>query len=354
MKKLLILSKYGNMGPSSRYRYYMYIPLLEKEGWEIRVAPLLNDNYISFLYGKTKLPFFEIISSYIQRCIILFKKNQYNIIWVEQEAFPWTPSFFEKFLLKSNSKTKIVADYDDAFFHRYDQHKNILVRKLLGNKIDNVMKHANLVLAGNEYLGNRAKKNNPNNVHIFPTVVNTEKFVPLEIKKTKGFNIGWIGSPATSRYLLSIEEALKSVSVDSEVSISFVGAGNIKFSTFTFNSIIWSEESELEEINKFDVGIMPLLDSPWEKGKCGFKLIQYMACGIPVIGSPVGVNNIIIKHGENGFKAKTNKDWIKYLNIMKKDQNLRKEMGKIGRQFILENYSLKKNSEKLIKILKSV
>lgn len=350
--RILILPRYEINGPSSRYRFFQYLPYLKEQGWEITIRPLLGANYIKHLYEKAPFPLVEIVLGYFKRIFLLLHKRKYDIIWVEQEALPWLPPFLEKLLIKS--KTKLVADYDDAVFHRYDLHRFFLIRYLLGKKIDMVMSTANLVLAGNEYLSDRAKENNSQSIEIFPTVVDTDKFVSKGSSEKNYFTIGWIGSPSTKKYLFMIEEALKEIYNIGNVKITLVGVGDLKFKDFPTDNIDWNEQTEVEEISKFDVGIMPLVGGPFERGKCGLKLIQYLSCGVPVIGSPVGVNNQIIQHGINGFKADTLKDWIKYLRIMKEDSELRKKMGVEGRKFIIQNYSLKHNSRKLISLLESM
>ena len=242
---------------------------------------------------------------------------------------------------------KIVADYDDAFFHRYDQNNSFLIRNLLKNKIDSVMEYADMVLAGNNYLLERAKLSN-RNVKLFPTVVDINKFKNSNPIKDDVFTIGWIGSPGTANYLKIIEDALKEVSLDKDIKINLIGANKIKINSVSINYIKWDENTEVEEISKFDVGIMPLPDNSWERGKCGFKLIQYLSCNLPVIGSPVGVNREIIINGVNGFQANSTDEWIKYIRLLKDDKELMLKMGKNGRRFVEEKYSLQRNVVKLI------
>ncbi|MGD8778210.1 MAG: glycosyltransferase family 4 protein [Ignavibacteria bacterium] len=346
--KILILPRYDFSGASSRYRLYQYIPFLSEQGHEVFVKPLLGEDYIKYLYNnKMSLPFAEIIKGYFQRIFILLNKNKYDIIWLQQEAFPWIPSWFEKFFWES--KPKLVTDYDDAFFHRYDDHKSQFVRSILGKKIDSIMSYADLILAGNEYLAERAKKNNKEkNIKIFPTVVDINKFKFIENKKDSIFTIGWIGTPSTEKYIYEIEDVIKEISKDRDVKFVLLGANNINIESSILEIKKWEESTEIVEISKFDVGVMPLPDNPWERGKCGFKLIQYLACGIPVIGSPVGVNSKIIVDGENGFQAKNSFEWINYIKTLKNDPSLRKKMSIAGRKLVEEKYSLQNNSLKLI------
>ena len=145
------------------------------------------------------------------------------------------------------------------------------------------------------------------------------------------FTIGWIGSPGTSKYLMLIEDVLKELSIDKDFRINLIGAHKININGVNINYIKWDENTEVEEISKFDVGIMPLPDNPWERGKCGFKLIQYSSCNIPVIGSSIGVNKDIIINGVNGFQANSTDEWIKYIRLFKQDKKLSLKMGYNGR-----------------------
>jgi glycosyltransferase involved in cell wall biosynthesis len=349
--KILILPRYEPQAASSRYRFYQYIPYLNAQGWDVTVKPLLRNNYIKYLYDKTPLPVSEIVQGYFNRIIQLLNKKNFDLIWLQQELLPWIPSVIENILV--SGKSKIVADYDDAFFHRYDQNKFFFVRSLLKNKIDSVMEYADMVLAGNNYLLERAKLSS-GNVKLFPTVVDIIKFNNSNPIKDEVFTIGWIGSPGTAKYLKIIEDALREVSSDKNIRINLIGADKFEINGVHINHIKWDENTEVEEISKFDVGIMPLPDNPWERGKCGFKLIQYLACNLPVIGSPVGVNREIIINGVNGFQANSKDEWIKYIRILKDDKELTLKMGKNGRRFVEEKYSLQGNVVKLINHFKEL
>lgn len=350
--RILVLTRYDYDGSSSRYRFFQYLQVLENQQWNYEIKPLLSNNYIKYLYKNSSFPLLEIIFGYIKRFFLLLRKNEFDLIWLEQEAFPWIPSIIEiPFLV---GKTKLIVDYDDAIFHRYDMHKNLIIRLFLKKKINVVMNKADIVLAGNDYLADRARKSKAKRIEFFPTVVDTEKFRKLTVQKDDVFTIGWLGSPSTAKYLYMIEDVFVELSKEEDIKINFVGCGNINFSSFNYYIIDWKEEKEVEELAKFDVGIMPLFDGPFERGKCGFKLIQYLACEIPVVGSPVGINDKIIQHGINGFKANTKIEWIEYVKILKNDPELRNRMGKAGRKMVEENYSLKVNSIKLIEFMNSM
>lgn len=346
--KILVLTRYSKLGASSRFRFYQYFPYLESKECELTVKPLLQDNYIKYLYEKTSVPYIEIINSYFNRAAVLLQKKKYDLIWLQQETFPWFPSWFERILVRSN--IPIVVDYDDAFFHRYDMNNSRFVRLVLGKKIDSVMNYANVVVAGNNYLAERASKSGCKDVRILPTVVDINKYPVVEQSEKECFTIGWIGSPHTAKYLELIKDPLKDISLANNVKIVLIGAGQFSLNDINIERIDWKENSESEEIQKFDVGIMPLLDSPWERGKCGFKLIQYMASQKPVIASPVGVNKDIVQNNLNGFLANNSEEWVEYFKVFKNDFVLRKKMGLAGRKIVEEKYSLQVTAPELFNI----
>lgn len=348
--KILLLSRYENLGPSSRYRFYQYLPYLRKEGIEIIVAPLFNNNYIKDLYAGRNKNLLKILKAYAKRIINLHYANNFDLIWIEKETLPWLPAWIEFNL--GLKRTSYIVDYDDAIFHKYDQNHFKLIRWVLGQKIDRIMQYATFILVGNEYLLERAKKAGAKKIKVLPTVIDLKKYPITLFNNNDIFTIGWIGSPITSHYLKLIIPALEEVCKNNTARLVLIGAKRGDLPTnMPVKYVSWSEETEIKEIQKFDVGIMPLPDNAWERGKCGIKLIQYMACGKPIIGSPVGVNCEIIKHGINGFLAKNISDWKKYLLVLKKSKILRKKMGKCGRKIVEKKYCLQVTAPKLYKIL---
>ncbi len=333
--KLLALTKYDHYGPSSRLRLFQYIPYLKNRGISIRVEPLFNSTYLHELFSTGKRPLPSILFGYTKRCLTLLKLGQYDLVWIEKELFPWIP-LLEKVLLSILKKPYIV-DYDDAVFHMYDTHTSRLVRFLLGNKIHAVMRNASIVTAGNAYLAQYARNVDAGHVEVIPTVVDMLRYRAAACPPKKTFTIGWIGTPITEKYVEIIKPALAALAQQTDVRIALVGASQNALSGLKREILPWSERTEVATIQSFDVGIMPLLDSPFEQGKCGYKLIQYMACGVPVIASPVGVNQNIVEHGINGFLAGNINEWIEYLELLRADKSVRNKLGKNAR-FKVENY----------------
>ncbi|MCT7486381.1 glycosyltransferase family 4 protein [Aliarcobacter cryaerophilus] len=243
---------------------------------------------------------------------------------------------------------KYIVDYDDAIFHQYDNSNNKIIKLFLSNKIAKVMKYSSLVVAGTYAIKAGAKAT------VVPTVIDLDKYdkVIVNQKDNKEVVIGWIGSPSTSKYLSFLEDVFLELSKKYNIKVHIIGASVSPFKIYKPNLIKWSEETEIEEIKKFDIGIMPLLDSPWERGKCGFKLIQYMGCSLPVVGSPVGVNSEIIDHDNNGFLATTIEEWKDGLEVLIGDKDLRKEYGKEGRDKVEKYYSRNAVKNNLLELYK--
>ena len=337
------------MGASSRYRAYQYVPFLREQGCDITIAPLLDDAYVRRRYFGGHISFSNVVRAYTQRVLKLLRAKQYDLIWLEYEAFPWIPSILESLLF--SSRVPYVVDYDDAVFHRYDQHSSGVVRRLLGKKIDRVMRRSSLVIAGNEYIAQRAYEVGASRVEILPTVVDLNRYSHAPSSDDEIYTIGWIGSPMTSHYLKIIQPALEEISRIEMVKVVAVGAGVLELNHVPLEIRPWSEITEVQEIQKLLVGIMPLPDSPWERGKCGLKLIQYMACGKPVVASPVGVNTQIVEHGVNGFLASSQQDWVNALATLGENETLRHQMGMAGRKKVETHYCLQVTTPKLLQLL---
>ena len=341
--KVLFLTKYDLMGASSRLRTYQYLPYLAQSGIEGEVVPFFPDRYLQRLYsGRGDLQ--SVLWAFVRRATALLAAKKYDLVWLEKEAFPWAPYLLERLFL---GQVPYAVDYDDAVYHRYDQHRNGVVRGLLATKIDKIMSAAAMVTAGNEYLAEKARSAGARRVEIVPTVVDMSRYPVAQPRLREPFTIGWIGSPSTRKYLESVRPALAALCGGGRGRVVLVGAGVVDWPEIPVESRPWSEATEVKEISRFDVGIMPLVDAPWERGKCGYKLIQYMACGVPVVGSPVGVNRKLIVEGVNGFQASAGDEWIGALTRLREDPEGARAMGRAGREMVEEFYSLQASAPRV-------
>ncbi|SEG44047.1 Glycosyltransferase involved in cell wall bisynthesis [Algoriphagus boritolerans DSM 17298 = JCM 18970] len=334
------------MGASSRLRTYQFLPLWKEAGYEVTLSPFFNDAYLNAVYAHRKPNILNVVGCYFRRLGVLLTAFRYELIWIEKEAFPFLPSYAEWILEKSGKG--YVVDYDDAVFHNYDQSPNWLVRTWMGDKIDWVMRHSRMVFAGNTYLQDRAILAGAKSVTLLPTVIQPTRYrKKAHAQDSKPVTIGWIGSPTTLKYLLKLKPLFKRLAEKFEIEVLIVNAEPAKPVDFDFPTkwISWSEAGEVEAILMMDIGIMPLPDNKWERGKCAYKLIQYMACGLPVVASPVGMNVEVVSHGKNGFLARDRKEWEYYLGELIQDSSLRKQLGDEGFELVQQRYTISRNFE---------
>jgi len=278
--KVLLLSRYGPLGASSRLRFFGYLPYFRSHGAEVRIQSLLSDTYLRALYNGASC-WGEVFKGYIGRVWVLLNARRFDVVIIEKELFPYLPPFAERFLRLL--RVPYVVDYDDALFHKYDCHSSPCVRRLLGRKIDVVMRLAGCVTVGNEYLAERARRAGARRVEVIPTVVDSNRYHPIQKSEGAELIVGWIGTPQTSRYLAPLIPLFHSLRQRMPVRFVAVGASQNDFEGSAVEAWPWSEDTEVKSLQQFDIGIMPLDDSPWEKGKCGYKLIQSMATGVPVL-----------------------------------------------------------------------
>ena len=353
--KILFLPKHEYMGASSRYRTLQYLPYIEENNMDFDVSPLFSDEYLKFKYkhGKeNKIITFKRILNRIQT--ILFKASTYDVLVIEKELIPYFPAILEWYL--KLKKIPYIVDYDDAVWHNYDLHRKSIVKFLFKNKIRYVIKNAQCIVTGSEYIVDYAKYANARNIVKIPTVIDLEKYICTDIENKDKFIVGWIGSPSSSKYILELNTVLKEFTDKYNATVHLVGFDKKLSSQLLFNNKIidWTEESEVKEINYFDVGIMPLPDTPFERGKCGFKLIQYMGCKKPVIATPVGENKIIVESNINGFLANNDKEWLIALEKLYKSKELCRSMGENAYIKINNFYSLDIVKNKYINTIKEI
>lgn len=350
--RILALTRYERLGSSSRVRFYQYFSYLRSHDVDLTNAPFFNDDYVRSLYVGLRTSPKEILRSYLKRLSVLLQSSSFDLLWVEKELLPWFPFGIENLFKTTN--VPYVVDYDDAVFHRYDMHPLAIVRILLGSKIDNVMKNAAMVITGNEYLAERALKVGAKKVENLPSVVDVSQYAFKQHEPGSSFKIGWIGSPVTAPYLTLISDAIRKLHQETDIHLVLIGAGKTNpFPDVPTSMVQWSEESELLIGKNFDVGIMPLVDGPFERGKCGYKLVQYMAGGLPIIASPVGINRQIVEPNVNGYLAETTEEWLLALRELINNVHKREAFGHAGRQKAEQMYNLQVTAPKLLNLLSS-
>lgn len=342
-------------GPASRYRVYQYIDFLQSQGVNCTVVPAISTNLFKKLYYSDnfmdKFCYFSV--SLLNRFKDLFKIKNYDIVFMQREIIPYLfPPVLEKIIARLNGR--LVFDFDDAIF--LPPKKQGLLYKLTSsqNKVSEIIKVSQYVVTGNNFLKEYALTYNKN-VEVIPTSIDTERY-SLKQKKdvSDKVTIGWIGTPSNLSYLYSLTNVLQNLSRRYKIVVKIIGGKGARIESVDIISCKWRYETEVEDIQSFDIGIMPLLNNEWSKGKCGTKILQYLSVGVPVVCSPVGVNKEIIKDGINGFLANSDEEWVEKLSRLIKDEKLRHRFRENGRRIVEEQYSINANAPKLKSVLEKV
>lgn len=356
--KIIFFTKYTYAGPSSRYRSFQYFSWFKHQGIEIINKPFFTTEYIEALYGNGKRSLLGIIPRFIQRFFQVLFLKEYDIIFIEYELFPYTPLWIEKLLLKG--KKNIIFDYDDAIFHNYDRPGNTLVNWLCEGKIFKLVPLAKAVITGSPYLSQKLGPYAAQTVEI-PTSIEFARYEQalqkIERKDNKTFRIGWIGSKTTSPNILLIKQVLLKLQTRFDIELVLIGFDKQLLPLLNgvnFSSLPWDEKTEIELIQSFDVGIMPLATNDFNNGKCGFKLIQYMACGVPTISTPLEANIKIDQEAGNLF-ASTDEEWEACcINILNNSAYFKNTVGKKNKEIIRDHYSVEANWIKYVDLFKAV
>jgi glycosyltransferase involved in cell wall biosynthesis len=353
--RLLALSPVPPEGAGCRFRVMQYVPALERAGFVVTVAPFFDTAFFRLVYrpGHYAAKVRALVRQSVERLRLLTARSQYDAYLVYREAYPFGPALFETLLARMPGRP-LVYDFDDAIFLNNSSEANRFTSALkYPQKVAAIIRRSALVLAGNQYLADYARAYNPA-VTVLPTCVDTTVFVPPPAPPTAGATpvVGWIGTPTTAAYLKSIASPLASVAKTHPFVLRVSGAGDeIQLDGVNTANAPWRLEREVELFNTCDVGVYPLPDDEWARGKCGFKAIQFMSCGVPVVAAAVGVNREIIQDGVNGFLASSDDEWVAKVGCLLENPELRRRLGAAGRRTIEERYSLSVNAPMLASML---
>ncbi len=353
-KILFIVLHRKDRSPGQRFRHEQYISYLEENGFSCIISALLDEKSDEIFYSK---------GNFIKKILILIKtisirRNDFkkakdvDAIFIYREAISiWSVHFEKKF---KKEKKKIIFDFDDSVWLKNVSNENKHFSWIKNAaKTSKIIALSDVVIAGNPYLANYALEYNKN-VSIFPTTIDTEEYQREKNTKSEKIIIGWSGSITTIQHFNFAVPILKKIQQKFNNSVIFkvIGDGNFFNQELNIKGIAWDKKTEISELSTFDIGIMPLPDSEWTKGKCGLKGLQYMALEIPTIMSPVGVNTEIINDGENGFLASNEDEWVEKLSLLIENHDLREKLGKAGRKTVEEKYSVKANYQKYLDLFK--
>jgi glycosyltransferase involved in cell wall biosynthesis len=352
--KFLVLF-YPNRSPGQVYRLEAYLKYLPRKAYDYDWI-INREDEPAFYKGGISQKLMLFIKCSTKRFFRLIKGNYDNVI-MNREAFPLGTIFFE-FLVKKILRKKIIYDFDDAIWLPVisDGNKKFAFLKSY-SKFSKIIKLSDVVIAGNEYLADYARQFN-SNVHIIPSCIDLDLNIPNRQKQNENDKIciGWSGSETTLAHLLLIKDVLVSIQkkYGDQVYFKVISSRNdFEIPGVNIKSVKWQKETEAEELDEFDIGIMPLPDNDWSKGKCSMKGIQYMGLAIPAVMSNIGMNKEVIEHNINGMLADTESDWIQALSSLIENEEMRRKLGDAGRQTVEKKYSIQAWKDKWLELVTS-
>jgi glycosyltransferase involved in cell wall biosynthesis len=379
MKVLFLFPYPSGTAASQRFRFEQYLDFLREEGVEYTLVPFLDEATWKILYkpGNTLQKAWGIGKGFLRRLGILFTVAQYDFVFIHREATPIGPPFMEWIIARIFRK-RIIFDFDDAIWLPNTSENNRIAAKLKWHqKTASICRWAWKISAGNAYLADYARQCRnaelenslsettktplfnedgsevgihsefriPNSeIIINPTTIDTTHLHNrLKDQHTNNLVIGWTGTHSTISYLEALVPVLAKLEKDYAFTFLVISDRKPSFALQSLQYIPWNKATEADDLLRMNIGVMPLTDDPWSRGKCGFKALQYMALGIPALASPVGVNMEIIQPGVNGFLCQTPEDWENSIRQLLQTPDLRVNLGKAARQRIEERYSVQAN-----------
>lgn len=353
-RRLVILTPYPKgEGPSQRFRFEQYLSRLENDGFTIAHHSFLSEKTWKILYSEGLIfkKMTGVLGSFFTRFKTVLSLKKSDTIFIHREASHLGPPIFEWIIAKV-LRRKYIFDFDDAIWLSNSSAANAKFESLkMLWKTKYLIKWADKVSAGNEYLAEYARQFNPN-VIVIPTTIDLVNHHNLITDyKHAPVVIGWTGTLTTMQYIERIVPVLIELETQFEFKFRVISNKEPDFKLNSLEYVEWNKSTEIKDLAAIQIGVMPLEDDVWAKGKCGFKALQYMALGIPSVISPVGVNNQIIQNGENGYLVGDLQEWKEALTRLLEDESLRMQIGKAGRKTIEDKYSVNANYAKYLKIL---
>ena len=350
MIQVLALVPYpSGRAPGQRYRIEQWAPFLHREGVNVTLTPFLSHRGMEVLYepGHVAVKAWEMVRGYLRRLAEALRRTSADVIFVYREAALLGPAWIEWLLAL---RRPLVFDFDDAIYLTDTSPANAWSRGLKSAaKVEMLCRVARHVTVGNEFLA-RYAKDRARQVTVIPSTIDTDLYQVQPRALNRVPVIGWTGSVTTVPYLMALAPALRRLREKREFELRVIGA-KADMEGLTVRCLPWRAETEPDDLRTLDVGLMPLPDAEWARGKCGMKALQYMALGIPPVVSPVGVNTTIVRDGVNGFYARAEEEWIDRIALLLEDGPLRGSLGQEARRTVEESYSARTHAPRLARIL---
>lgn len=352
LKVLFVIPYPLGTAASQRFRFEQYLQCLEEANIHYSVSSFWDPKVWSVLYKKgavlTKV--FGTFRGLLRRYTLLFTAFRYDRIFIHRELYPVGPQIVEFILARIYGK-KIIYDFDDAIWlpnYAANNAKFAFVKSY--GHVKKLCKYAYKLSVGNHFLANYGKQFN-SNVTINPTTIDTKNLHNrIKNQDSENFVIGWTGTHSTLRYLTEMIPLFQKLEKEFEYTLVVISDKDPEFALESFEYVQWKKESEIDDLLRFNIGLMPLTLDKWTNGKCGFKALQYMSLGVPAIVSPVGVNTEIVDHNINGYICDSIEEWEKTLRTILSDKSKIKDVSENSRQKIIDNYSVLSNKNNFIQL----
>ena len=353
-KRLLIITPVPERGAGCRYRIQQYLPFLAAEGVQATVRPFYSDRLFDLVYTEGVYGWKAVLGCQraLERCAQLASLRSFDGVFLYREALPIGPPVWE-WVCARWARTPILFDFDDAIFLGDTNPTNGAVHRFkCAWKVPHVLRWSRQVIAGNAYLAAYARAYQ-RRVTVIPTPIDTTRYQPRHTSDASSEAvpvIGWVGTPTSAKYVESYRDVFRQLAARRRFILRIVGAGRpVSLPGVTVDQREWNLAREVEEFQRCNIGIYPLLDDDWSRGKCGFKALQFMACGVPVVASRVGMNTEMITHGVNGLLASSVQEWVEALEALVDDAALRRRLGEAARVTVETRDSLAVNAPKVVR-----
>jgi glycosyltransferase involved in cell wall biosynthesis len=354
MTRLLVLTPNPTSAASTRFRLEQFFPHLRAAGIEPLLRPFLDEEGFGVLYrrGATVSKLRTAAEALAGRAADVVRAAGAAAVLIHREAALVGPPVLE-WLLARIERRPIVFDLDDAVWVPYASPTyGAFLSHLLKapGKIRFTLGAARSIIAGNPYIADYARAYN-RHVEVIPTVVDTDQFRPAPSSRAVPV-VGWIGTHSSLAYLRALVPALERLAARRTFRLRVVGA-TLDAPTLPVDNVPWSLAREVENFQQLDVGLYPLVEDAWALGKSGFKAVQYMACGVPVVASPVGVTRDMIRDGDNGFLAADDDAWVERLSALLDDAALRRRLGEAGRADAVARWSMATHAPRFVELMRA-
>lgn len=343
LRRILALSPIPEEGAGCRFRIAQYAPFLASAGYELKIHPLFDERFFRMVYqpGRIGEKAGRLAWRTLARARAVWSSGKYDAVFIYREAYPIGPPLFERMIARR--RIPIIYDFDDAIYLPNTSEANRLIGFLKRpGKTAEILRLSSHVIAGNQCLADYAT-DYATAITVIPTCVDTAVWKPSAGQRSHDAApvIGWIGTPTTTSYLLQLSDALRRLAQSHRFILRVSGSAHpVEIAGVTVDNSPWQLSREVELFSTCDVGVYPLPDDPWARGKSGLKAIQFMACGVPLVAAPVGVNREIVRDGTSGFFATTPAEWVGRLRLLLESAELRARIGDAGRETVAQRYSL--------------